>query len=76
MTARDVIKFVGGKLTRIADWLFRHFDFSTLKWRWYKRMNDVSMRQVAIAGALAATVSLERDYAAYVEPNVWVRYAL
>ena len=30
-----------------------------------------------IAGALApVTVSLERDYAVYVEPNVWVRHAL
>lgn len=33
--------------------------------------------EIAVAGALApVTVSLEHDYAVYVEPNVWVRYAL
>jgi GNAT superfamily N-acetyltransferase len=49
----------------IADWL-----------RW----TGVSFNrtgEVVIAGALAPVmVSLERDHAVYVEPNVWVRYAL
>jgi hypothetical protein len=33
--------------------------------------------EVSIAGALVPVmISLERDYAVYVEPNVWVRHAL
>ena len=33
--------------------------------------------EVSIAGALAPVmISLEQDYAVYVEPNVWVRHAL
>jgi hypothetical protein len=33
--------------------------------------------EVTIAGALApVTISLERDQAVYVEPNVWVRHKL
>jgi len=49
----------------IADWS-----------RWTGMSFDRS-GEVSIAGALVPVmVSLERDYAVYVEPNVWVRHAL
>lgn len=49
----------------IADWS-----------RWTGMSFDRS-GEVVVAGALVpVTVSLEHDYAVYVEPNVWVRYAL
>jgi hypothetical protein len=49
----------------LADWL-----------RWTGMKFDRS-GEVTIAGALVpVTVSLEHDYAVYVEPNVWLRYAL
>jgi len=49
----------------IADWS-----------RWTGRSFDRS-GEVPIAGALVpVTVSLEHDYAVYVEPNVWVRYVI
>jgi GNAT superfamily N-acetyltransferase len=49
----------------IADWS-----------RWTGMPFDRS-GEVTVAGALApVVVSLEQDYAVYVEPNVWVRHAL
>jgi hypothetical protein len=49
----------------IADWS-----------RWTGTSFDRS-GEIAIAGALVPImISLEQDCAVYVEPNVWVRYAL
>src|SRR5204863_2209305 len=49
----------------IADWS-----------RWTGMSFDRSV-EVSIAGALVPVmISLEQDYAVYVEPNVWVRHAL
>jgi GNAT superfamily N-acetyltransferase len=49
----------------IADWS-----------RWTGMKFDRS-GEVTIAGALVpVTVSIEHDYAVYIEPNVWLRYAL
>ena len=47
------------------------------EWSRWTGMSFDRSGEVAIAGALVpVTVSLEHDYAVYVEPNVWVRYAL
>jgi hypothetical protein len=46
-------------------------------WSRWTGMSFERSGEVTIAGALApVTVSLERDQAVYVEPNVWVRHKL
>jgi hypothetical protein len=50
---------------------------SIAEWSRWTGMSFDRSSEVVMAGALApVVVSLERDYAVYVEPNVWVRYAL
>ena len=50
VAACDLIKFIDGKLTRIADRLtavlLRHFDFSTLQGRWYAEAENNSIKDL------------------------------
>jgi GNAT superfamily N-acetyltransferase len=66
----------GGKIVKIAPYSMTIVG-TVADWSRWTGMSFDRSGEVAIAGALApVTVSLERDYAVYVEPNVWVRYAL
>jgi GNAT superfamily N-acetyltransferase len=50
---------------------------SIADWSRWTGMSFNRSGEIPIAGALVpVTVSLEYDYAVYVEPNVWMRYAL
>jgi hypothetical protein len=50
---------------------------SIADWSHWTGMSFDRSGEVSIAGALVPVmVSLEQDYAVYVEPNVWVRHAL
>jgi GNAT superfamily N-acetyltransferase len=66
----------GGRLVKIAPYSMTIVG-SIADWsRWTGTSFDRS-GEVSIAGGLAPImVSLEQDCAVYVEPNVWVRYAL
>jgi GNAT superfamily N-acetyltransferase len=67
---------VGGTIVKIAPYSMTIVG-SIAEWsRWTGSTFDRSGK-VAIAGALAPVlVSLEQDYAVYVEPNVWVHHRL
>ena len=66
----------GARIVKVAPYAMTIVG-SIAEWsRWTGRSFDRS-GEVAIAGALVpVTVSLEHDYAVYVEPNVWVRYVI
>ena len=66
----------GGSIVKIAPYSMTIVG-SMADWsRWTGLAFDQS-GEVSIPGALVPVmVSLEHDYAVYVEPNVWVRYAL
>jgi GNAT superfamily N-acetyltransferase len=50
---------------------------SIAEWSRWTGMSFERSGEVVVAGALVpVTVSIEHDYAVYVEPNVWMRYAL
>ena len=66
----------GARLVKIAPYSMTIVG-SVAEWSRWTGMSFDRSGEVAIAGALVpVTVSLEHDYAVYVEPNVWVRYAL
>jgi GNAT superfamily N-acetyltransferase len=66
----------GARLVKIAPYSMTIVG-SIAEWSRWTGMSFDRSSEVVMAGALApVVVSLERDYAVYVEPNVWVRYAL
>jgi GNAT superfamily N-acetyltransferase len=66
----------GARLVKIAPYSMTIVG-SMAEWSLWTGMAFDRSGEVSIAGALAPVmVSLEQDYAVYVEPNVWVRYAL
>jgi GNAT superfamily N-acetyltransferase len=66
----------GARVVKIAPYSMTIVG-SIAEWSRWTGMSFDRSGEVSIAGALAPVmVSLERDCAVYVEPNVWVRYAL
>jgi len=67
---------VGGRIIKIAPYAMTIVG-TIAEWsRWTGMIFDKS-GPVAVAGALSPiTISLEQDYAVYVEPGVWVHHAL
>ena len=66
----------GARLVKIAPYSMTIVG-SIADWSRWTGMSFDRSGEVAIAGALVPVmISLERDYAIYVEPNVWVRHAL
>jgi GNAT superfamily N-acetyltransferase len=66
----------GARLVKLAPYSMTIVG-SIADWSLWTGMSFDRSGEVPVAGALApVVVSLEQDYAVYVEPNVWVRYAL
>jgi GNAT superfamily N-acetyltransferase len=66
----------GARLMKVAPYSMTIVG-SIADWSRWTGMSFDRSGEVPIAGALVpVTVSLEQNYAVYVEPNVWVRYAL
>jgi GNAT superfamily N-acetyltransferase len=66
----------GARLVKIAPYSMTIVG-SIADWSRWTGMSFDRSGEIAIAGALAPVmISLEQDCAVYVEPNVWVRYAL
>jgi hypothetical protein len=66
----------GARLVKIAPYSMTIVG-SIADWIGWTGMSFDRSGEVSIAGALVPVmVSLEQDYAVYVEPNVWVRYSL
>jgi GNAT superfamily N-acetyltransferase len=66
----------GAKVVKIAPYSMTVVG-SIAEWSRWSGMSLDRSGEITIAGALAPVmVSIERDCAVYVEPNVWVRYAL
>lgn len=67
---------VGGRIVKIAPCSMTIVG-SIAEWSRWTGLSFVSSGEVTIPGALAPVlVSLEQDYAVYVEPNVWVHHRL
>ena len=66
----------GGRVVKIAPYSMTIVG-SIADWSLWTGMSFDRSGEVSITGALVPVmVSLEHDYAVYVEPNVWVRYSL
>jgi GNAT superfamily N-acetyltransferase len=66
----------GGRVVKIAPCSMTIVG-SIADWSLWTGMSFDQSGEVSIPGALVpVVVSLEHDYAVYVEPNVWVRYSL
>jgi GNAT superfamily N-acetyltransferase len=66
----------GARLVKVAPYSMTIVG-SIAEWSRWTGMPFDRSGEVRVAGALAPVmVSLEQDHAVYVEPNVWVRYAL
>ena len=66
----------GARLVKVAPCAMT-ITGSIAEWSRWTGMSFERSGEVVVAGALVpVTVSLEHDYAVYVEPNVWMRYAL
>jgi GNAT superfamily N-acetyltransferase len=66
----------GGRLVKIAPYSMTIVG-SIADWSLWTGMSFDRSGELLVAGALSPVmVSLEQDYAVYVEPNVWVRYAV
>jgi GNAT superfamily N-acetyltransferase len=65
----------GGRIVKIAPYSMTIVG-TIADWSLWTGMSFDRSGEVSIAGALVPVmVSLEQDYAVYVEPNVWVRYS-